>query len=80
MEEGNAVGFEKDLASKDCETKCNDNDKCESFAFCKSVTGKLSCYLKDKKILTPSSEPLREDRPHCSTFYKDCDKGMAKRR
>ena len=79
MDEGKSVGFEKDLASQNCETSCNDNDKCESFTFCESATGALSCYFKDKKISTPSSEPLAVDRPQCFTFYKDCGKGKIKR-
>ena len=77
-DQGKPVGFQSGVNPVACHTLCDNNVKCESISMCDTSTqGIKKCYLKDKKITKPSSEPINENSGTCVTVYKHCEKGIS---
>ena len=73
-DEGKAVGSQDGITSEACKTLCDNTAGCESISMCNTQTPDMkSCYLKDKKIVAPSSEPTNPST--CVTVYKNCYQG-----
>ena len=77
-DEGKPVAFQPGVTSEACKYLCDNNERCESMTLCDTQTPEIkSCFLKDKKILSPSSEPIDEGRATCVTIYKkNCKQGI----